>query len=89
MIAAQSGRLGYRTLRTGFRSGVLIVAGLFSRTLARAQAMERGLAARGYSGDLSTLNTLRRPVSRRIAKIALVHGFILLLALGWRILPHG
>jgi cobalt/nickel transport system permease protein len=89
MIAAQSGRLGYRTLHTGFRSGALAVAGLFSRIPARARAMERGLAARGYNGDLVTLNTLSKPDPRRLAGIAMLHGFIVLMEPAWKIISHG
>jgi len=84
MIAAQVGRLGYRTLRVGFRSGALATAGLFSRTLARAQAMERGLAARGYDGDLAVLHIFRKPNPRRLAAIALTQGLILLFELARR-----
>lgn len=85
MIAAQVGRLGYRTVRIGFRSGALAIAGLFSRTLARAQAMERGLSARGYDGDLAVLDTFRKPNPRRLATIVLAHSLILLFELARRL----
>lgn len=86
MITAQASRLGYRNLQIGFRSGGMAVAGLLSRIPVRTQSMERGLAARGYSGDLTVLSTLEKPNPRRLTRIALVHVSILLVDPAWRTL---
>ncbi len=89
MIIAQDERLGYRDLRTGFRSASLVIASLFIQTLARAQAMERGLAARGYDGNLHVLDISRRPKALRLAAILAAQGFVIVLSLAWRMIYHG
>lgn len=61
MHAAQTARLGSRTVRTRIRSLGLLIAQLWPRALARAQALEVALAARGYQDTLMGLTT-RRPV---------------------------
>ena len=88
MIAAQDGRLGYRNLRTSFRSASMVVAVLFSRTVCRARAMERGLAARGFSGDLRVLDISRTVQPWRLVAIGLAHGLVLLLSLVIMRLSH-
>jgi len=55
ILQAQTNRLGYRTARLALSSTALAGGGLFRRAIARAQAMERGLAARGYDGRLNVL----------------------------------
>ena len=52
---AQRTRLGHRTFRTSLRSTALLAARLLPRTLARADRLQAGLAARGYDGSLRTL----------------------------------
>jgi cobalt/nickel transport system permease protein len=89
MISAQTGRLGYRNLRSGFRSGSLAIAGLLTRAMTRAQIMERGLAARGYNGDLRVLDISRRADPKRLALIMLAHGLIAAVSLSWRSLRYG
>jgi cobalt/nickel transport system permease protein len=72
MIRAQGCRLGYRNLRTSYRSLGTALAALFIRSVDRAHRLERGLAARGYHGELRVLSC-RHPVSRRaMLMIALV-----------------
>jgi len=51
----QANRLGYRTGRLALRSLALAGSALFQRSMSRARAMERGLAARGYDGQLRVL----------------------------------
>lgn len=52
---AQRNRLGDCSFKASLRSAGLLVAGLLPRTLARAQRLQAGLAARGYDGTLRTL----------------------------------
>jgi cobalt/nickel transport system permease protein len=54
--AAQSARLGYRDLRTSYRSLGMLVATLFGQTLQRAKAMESGLQARNWQGEIKVLD---------------------------------
>jgi len=84
MIIAQAGRMGYRNLRTGFRSGSLAVASLFVQTLVRAQSMERGLAARGYDGNFHVLDISRRPHAHRLVVIVLVQVLVLAVCQVWK-----
>lgn len=54
--AAQSSRLGYRTLRSSYRSLAMLSASFFGQTLQRARAMDYGLQARNWQGDLYVLD---------------------------------
>ncbi len=56
MRAAQTSRLGYRSLRSSYRSLGMLVAVLFGRTLQRARAMQHGLEARNWQGELRVLD---------------------------------
>lgn len=62
MHAAQTARLGGRTVRTRIRSLGLLVAQLWPRALARAHALEVGLAARGTHDTLMGLAP-RHPIN--------------------------
>jgi cobalt/nickel transport system permease protein len=59
MNAAQTARLGHITYRRHMRSLSLLIANLMPRALARASALEVGLAARGWHGDLRVLSPVR------------------------------
>jgi cobalt/nickel transport system permease protein len=63
MNAAQSARLGHINYRRHMNSLSLLIANLMPRALARAHALEIGLAARGWRGELRVLSPVR-PVSR-------------------------
>lgn len=52
---AQDNRLGFRTARLAWRNTARAAAALFLRSLQRAERLERGLAARGYTGALPVL----------------------------------
>jgi len=52
---AQESRLGYSSIRNTFRSSGMTGANLLVFSLKRAHAMELGMAARGYDGDIRTL----------------------------------
>ena len=53
---AQAARLGYRSFRSSYRSLGMLTAAFFGRSLQRARAMENGLAARNWHGDLRVLD---------------------------------
>lgn len=55
ILQTQVNRLGYRNTRLALRSVAMAGSGLFQRSISRARAMERGLAARGYDGRLRVL----------------------------------
>lgn len=52
---AQASRLGYRTLRSSYRSLAMLVASFFGQALQRARAMDHGLQARNWQGELRVL----------------------------------
>ncbi len=83
MIRAQGCRLGFRNLRTSYRSFGAIVAALFLRTVDRAHRMEMGLAARGYTGELRVLSCRHAVSLRAIGLILLTHASITALGLLW------
>ena len=59
---AQAARLGYARFDRSLHSTGLLAGNLFQRALDRARRLERGLAARGYTGELRVL-TPERPLS--------------------------
>lgn len=74
--AAQEARLGYSSPGRAYRSFSWLVVGLLRRSLLRAQRLERGLAARGYTGALPPFR-FSRGVSWRV--LGAVLGGLLLL----------
>lgn len=62
IIAAQAARLGYVGYRRSLRSAGTVGAVLLVRSWDRARRLEDGLAGRGYTGALRTLE-VRRPIS--------------------------
>lgn len=63
MHAAQAARLGYVGYKRHMKSLGVLIANLMPRAMARAEALEIGLAARGWHGDLRVLSPVR-PASR-------------------------
>lgn len=53
---AQASRLGYRTLRSSYRSLAMLVASFFGQAFQKARAMDHGLQARNWQGDLRVLD---------------------------------
>jgi len=87
LLTAQSCRLGYRNLRTSYRSLGAAVASLFIRAIDRARRLEMGLAARGYQGELRVLSC-RHAVSVRGLLLALATQLsIIALAVLWQGVP--
>lgn len=72
MLTAQACRLGYRNLRTSYRSLGTALTALFIRAIDRAHRMERGLAARGYDGELRVLSCHHRVSVPAVTLILLV-----------------
>ena len=81
MNAAQAARLGHIDYRRHMTSLSLLIANLMPRAFARAQALEVGLAARGWSGELRVLSPVR-PASRAwLAGIVVAEVVVLLIGL--------
>ncbi|HEY9766316.1 MAG TPA: CbiQ family ECF transporter T component, partial [Chroococcales cyanobacterium] len=82
---AQCMRLGYRTFLNGLRSAAMLVASLFILALDRARALERGLAARGYGGELEVVPSVGILSFPILASILFLQ---MLLALALAGIPH-
>src|SRR6185312_6287607 len=82
MSAAQAARLGHTTRRRHMKSVSLLIANLMPRALARAAALEVGLAARGWRGELHVLRTVRPFSAASIAGIVLLELVVFFIA--WR-----
>jgi cobalt/nickel transport system permease protein len=80
MHAAQAARLGHATYRRHLRSLGLLIANLMPRALARARALEVGLAARGWRGELRVLSPVRSVSLAGVATILIVE--LLIIAIG-------
>lgn len=81
MNAAQQARLGHSTYRRHLHSLGLLIANLMPRALARAQALETGLAARDWHGELRVLRNSQRPSALGIGLILAVEVAVLLMGL--------
>jgi cobalt/nickel transport system permease protein len=81
MHAAQAARLGHVTYRRHMFSLSLLIANLLPRALARAQALEVGLAARGWSGDLRVMSSDRRGSAVNFGAIIALELLVLLIGL--------
>jgi cobalamin biosynthesis protein CbiM/cobalt ECF transporter T component CbiQ len=80
---AQAARLGYRSFRRSYHSLGMLTATFFSRSLQRARAMEQGLAARNWRGDLRVLDEEAAVSVTHIAIIVTVQAAVLCLTLLW------
>lgn len=83
MHAAQAARLGYVGKRRHMKSLGMLIANLMPRALARAEALEIGLAARGWRGELRVLSPIR-PASPLWLGAAFALELVVLLV-GWRV----
>ncbi|MBL8258644.1 MAG: cobalt ECF transporter T component CbiQ [Candidatus Competibacteraceae bacterium] len=79
---AQAARLGYSRFGRGLRSFGLLAGNLFQRGLTKARALEIGLTARGYRGELPVLRAARPLCRSRLATAMLGVG-LTGLAGGW------
>jgi len=80
MHAAQAARLGHSTYRRHLSSLSLLIANLMPRALSRARALEVGLAARGWRGELRVLSPERGISSAGVMIIVVVE--LLVIAFG-------
>lgn len=78
MTTAQAARLGHDGWKRRIRSTGMLAANLLPRTLDRALRLERGLAARGWSGASLTVLTRSRPASP--VRLAAIGGLLAALA---------
>ncbi len=82
MHAAQAARLGHGTYRRHLKSLGLLIANLMPRALARARALEIGLAARGWRGELRVLSPVRHVSVAGVTAVLVLE--LLVLAIGLR-----
>ena len=82
MHAAQAARLGHSSYRRHLKSLGLLIANLMPRALSRARALEVGLAARGWRGELRVLSPIRHVSVAGVVAILAVE--LLVLAIGLR-----
>jgi cobalamin biosynthesis protein CbiM/cobalt ECF transporter T component CbiQ len=80
---AQAARLGYRSWGSSYHSLGLLVASFFGRSLQRARAMENGLAARNWHGELRVLDEEAAVSAGHVAAILGLLTVIVLLTLLW------
>lgn len=80
---AQAARLGYRSFRSSQHSLSMLVASFFGRSLQRARAMEHGLAARNWHGELRVLDEEAAVCARHMALILGLQAVIVLLTVLW------
>jgi cobalt/nickel transport system permease protein len=81
MNAAQAARLGHITYRGHMKSLSLLTANLMPRAFARAHALEIGLAARGWRGELRVLRPVRRASATGLSIILALEVLVLLFGL--------
>jgi cobalt/nickel transport system permease protein len=81
MNAAQAARLGHITYRGHMKSLSLLIANLMPRAFARAHALEIGLAARGWRGELRVLRPVRRASATGLSIILALEVLVLLFGL--------
>lgn len=81
MCVAQSSRLGYRNLRTGFKSVSYLGATLFIRAYKRSNELYTSLEARCYNGELNVIEEIFHTSYRNIAGIAVINITLALLSI--------
>lgn len=69
---AQVARLGYDSRRAAMRSAAVLTGSVLLRAWQRAQRLEEGLAGRGYSDNLRTLDPPRHASARFLAGAGLL-----------------
>ncbi len=80
---AQAARLGYRSFRSSYRSLGMLTASFFGRSLQRARALENGLAARNWHGELRVLDEEAAVCVKHVTLIIGLQAVIVLLTLLW------
>ncbi len=80
---AQAARLGYRSLRRSYHSLGMLTASFFGRSLQRARALENGLAARNWHGDLRVLDEEAAVSAAHVGLIVAVQAAVVLLTVLW------
>jgi len=81
MNSAQAARLGHINYRRRMKSLGLLIANLMPRVLTRARALEIGLAARGWHGELRVLSPVRGASPLGLGVILALEVVVLLIGL--------
>lgn len=81
MHTAQELRLGYSGLKKKLRSTSLLIGSLFIRTLEQGERTFTAMNARGYDGNIRTLDDLPRPRVRSILGIVFFDSILMLITI--------
>ena len=77
---AQKTRLGYRNLKTTYKSLGLLASNLFIRTWDRGETLFITMSSRGYNGDLKILGKIENPELKYLLMIGLFEIILIALA---------
>lgn len=89
IITAQNSRLGYRSLKAGFRSLGAMSAALFLRAYSRSDEIYTALEARGYEGELNVLDMPFEKNKMAYVYIGAVSGFLIAVDLVLNVVAGG
>lgn len=79
MVIAQSSRLGYSRVISGYRSLGSLISSIFIRSYLQADKMYTSLESRGYDGELNVLEQHRRYSLKGYLKILGINGLLVVL----------
>ncbi|MBF0360344.1 MAG: cobalt ECF transporter T component CbiQ [Oligoflexia bacterium] len=79
MKNAQSSRLGYCDMRSSYRSFILLISGLFARSISRAHQSSMAMVSRGYENEVRVLTANYNKLSVTNLLINLMVGCVLIL----------
>jgi cobalt/nickel transport system permease protein len=79
MYTAQSSRLGYSTVSSGYRSMAALVATVFIRSYQQADRIYTSLESRGYDGEINVLEEPKKFYLRRYLMALSINTFLVLL----------
>ncbi len=80
MIIAQSSRLGYTGVKSGYRSLSHLIASLFVRSYQQADRIYTSLEARGYDGEICVLEEQKKPRVFNYVKVIVINLILILYA---------
>ncbi|KPU43367.1 cobalt transport protein CbiQ [Oxobacter pfennigii] len=81
MYTAQSSRLGYSSIKRGYRSLGALASTLFIRSYKRSNDLYTALEARGYDGELNVLEEEFEKSNIKYAGVVLINVIFILIAL--------
>jgi cobalt/nickel transport system permease protein len=85
MLTAQTSRLGYARLSSGYRSMGMLLSTLFIRAYKKSDELYTSLEARGYEGEL---NVLEESYERSFRSYLTIAGINIFLIIGTLLIKH-